>query len=120
MKMKLIFILMIGALVGSGCSAPPKINEREPVGDIKAALSGGRIPEWFSQVETNMTEQQVRAIMKCQPDTVRPTMWEYIGGFAESEPHPVRDVFRIHFRDGKVTRKERTISDCIYMEPPME
>lgn len=118
--MILIFILMIGALVASGCSPPPQTSEQEPVDDVNAALSGGRIPEWFNQVETNMTEQQVRAIMKCQPEKVQPTMWEYIGGFAESEPHPVRDVFRIHFQDGKVTRKERTISDCIYVAPAME
>ena len=115
--MKLMFALMIGIVAATGCSGPPQTNEQESATDINAALSGGRVPEWFSQVETNMTEQQVREIMKSQPDKVHPTMWEYVGGFAESEPHPVRDVFRIHFKDGKVARKERTISDCIYEVP---
>jgi len=115
--MKLMVALMIGIMAATGCSGPPQRDEHEPPTDIEAALSGERLREWFSQVQAGMTEQQVRETMKSQPETVYPSMWEYVGGFAESEPYPVRNVFRIHFKDGKVVRKERSISDCIYTVP---
>jgi len=114
---ELFSVMVVALLPANGCVRSSHTTEKQPVDDIRSALSGGRIPEWFNQVETNMTEEQVTAVMKVQPDKVHSTMWEYTGAFSESEPYPVRDVFRIHVQNGKVTRKERTVSDCIYVVP---
>lgn len=72
------------------------------------------------QVAAGMTEAEVRKIMGSDPseiigqDTI---LWSFRGGRAMGEPPPVCYVYRVYFEKGKVTRTEKTISDCIYQAP---
>ena len=105
--------LMLLALVAPISSAEP----RNPPEELEGR--GKELEKQFSRLQVGMTSAQVLKLMGAPADK-RVRLWSYNGGRAPGEPFPVTYVYRIEFQEGKVSRTERTISDCIIEVPAEE